>query len=545
MNFLQAFFDAVLDFFTSLFGGSSPEYKRKQQLKHLSASLKSRPTQIYQQDGTLLPTFAATLYQIFQFLKPIKEIFDATVSNQDRRVVERYHDALLELAFTEEQHQMRKKFVFSERVAEISNRKMPTERIIEEQGKEFTQFLKVLDTSTMHQASILLEKLDTIVDFCHFDINGFLASFDSAFQTHAGQDTTVESPSFHSVEVAEVIPPLLDFYYLLSRISLIPSLADVIAILEARKNKIPLSDEIKGRFHRIFQAVNWLIEQRVNKEDVLSIIRLTKKDPDFMPEKPKIENNYVRDYKSRLTENFQSDSRKMLQEQQNNEIQGLITATFGSTTLETLEGYTESTDTLLQEFTPFSLEWIKPLEIIKTFAINYFEPHFTQILRSIIVEGYFNNRNMQTSLSSAYYFCETVSAKLAEFELLFTKDHPCSIEVLTGYLTGMEKGMDFEKPLRKIVENMNNHAKKFVQDSVNQYAEMYNFCTIIQEEHKKSVPEYITNIRTLTASTKNTESFSFLEKEITVFRNFLEIMKKYAIVGALSVPVGLPEHTEN
>jgi hypothetical protein len=80
---------------------------------------------------------------------------------------------------------------------------------------------------------------------------------------------------------------------------------------------------------------------------------------------------------------------------------------------------------------------------------------------------------------------------------------------------------------------------------VNQFTEVYNFSTIIIDESKKTVPEFITNIRTLSFSTKNQASFSFLEKEIGVFRNFLEIMKKYAIVGTLSVPVSFAEKPES
>jgi hypothetical protein len=223
----------------------------------------------------------------------------------------------------------------------------------------------------------------------------------------------------------------------------------------------------------------------------------------------------------------------------------LIAATFGTQELDQLTGYNDATNNLLQEFTPFSLEWVKPLQIIKTFSTRYFIPHFRQMLQSVIVEGYFNNRSLQSTLAASYYHCEAIPAKLAEFEQLFGDNQPCSIKIATGYLTELQNGMDFEKPLRKMVENMNAHAKAFVQQSVNHLSEVYNFSTIIIDENKKTVPEYITNIRTLSASTKNQESFSLLEKEIGVFRNFLEIMKKYAIVGTLSVPVSFAEKPES
>lgn len=545
MSFLSAFVTLMQDFFESLFASSSPDVKKKHQIKQLGNSLKELEPPLYRQDGFLLPAFPASLYQLYQIVLPIRDTLAATVASQDKRVSEKYRDYLLELVLTPEQQTLRKSFTFAERSAAIANRKVPSDKLIEDQGKLFATFLRILDSKNMQQAELLLAKIDALADFCEFDFNNLFAYFDPAFERYAGHDTTVEAPSFHPVEVVEVIPVLLDFYYVLSRLDLSAPVIDVISILDAKRNKTALSEDIKAKNAKIFQSISWLLQKRVGKDILLSIIRITKDDPEFKPEQPTVKTDYVLQYKTRITEFFHSDSKKLLQDQETTEMQTLIETTFGAVELDKLQGYTDATNVLIQEFTPFNLEWIKPLEIIKTFTNHYFEPHFRQILQSLIVEGYFNNRSLQSSLSGAYYYCESIPNKFEEFEALFGDNQPCSVKMLTGYLTELQKGMDFEKPLRKMIENMNGHAKAFVQQAVNQYAEVFNFSTIIVEDNKKTVPEYITNIRTLTASTKNSESFATLEREIGVFRNFLEIMKKYAIVGTLSVPVGMTEQTES
>jgi len=545
MGFLNTLIVFIQDFFESLFSSSSPEYKKKHQLKQIALQLKTAETPLWRPDGYILPSFPTTLYQISQFLQPVRSILDATITSSDHRTAERYRDYLLELALSNEQRAERKSFTLSERAEALIAQRLSPSKVIEEQGKRFGQFLRVLDSPTMHQAGLLLQKVDALSDFCQFDFNALFAFFDPAFKVHSGNDSTVENPSFHSVEVVEIIPVLMDLYYLLTNLDLNPAIIDIVAILEAKRSGTQLSEELSGRIHRLFQAIIYLLQKKVGKDTVLAIIRVTKEDPAFLPEQPNISTDYVAQYKERITEFFHSDSRKLLKEQQESEIQTLIDATFGNRTLESIQGYNETTNSLLQEFTPFSLEWIKPLEIIKTFARHYFEHHFKQILRSVIVEGYFSNRTLQSSLSTSYYFCESIGAKMAEFEQLFDDNQPCSLKILTGYLTELEKGMDFEKPLRKMVENMNLHARNFIQHAVNNYMEVFNFSLIILEDNKKSVPEYITNIRTLATSAKNGESYSWLEKESGVFRNFLDIMKKYAIVGTLSVPAGLQEQTES
>lgn len=545
MTFLQRLLVAIQDFLESIFSSSSPEYKKKHQLRILASQVRSTDPPLFRDDGYLLPSFPSALLQIFQFLLPIREVLESTTASPDKRVSERYRDYLLELAMSQEQRATRKNLTLSERAKALIAQPLSPERVIEDQAKQFSAFLKGLDNQTMRQAAHLLEKLDALADFCAFDFNSFFAFFDPAFQAHVGQSTTVDTPSFNPVEVVQIVPQLLDLYYLLSKVDLSQSLCDVLSLLESKKTNQALSDDIRNRTARIFQALIWLLQKKISPGTVLAIIRLVKEDPDYKPEQPQYQTDYLAMYKERLTDIFHSDSRKVLQEKQNSEIEQMVKNTFGDRELEQVKGYNETTNTLLGEFSVFSLEWIKPLQIIKTFARHYFEPHFKQVLRSVIVEGYFNNRTLQSSLSSAFYYCDSVCAKFNDFEALFDEKQPCSLKILTGYITEMEKGMDFEKPLQKMVENMNGHAKTFIQEAVTQYSEVFNFSVIMMEDNKKPVPDYITNIRTLVASTKNIDSYRYLEQESGVFRNFLEIMKKYAIVGTLSVPASLSEKTEN
>jgi len=545
MGFFSTVLSFIQDFLESLFASSSPEYKKKTQLKRIAQSLKTVDPPLYRPEGILLPTFPAVIYQLYQFLAPIRDILSATIGNPDRRAADRYRDFLIELSFSEEQRALRRSLTLAERSAALVAYPHGPERLIEEQGKQFAAFLKGLDAPGPRQVAGILARLDCLQDFCQFGFNSLFSYFDPAFKTYSDQDITVSSPSFHQLEVVEIVPVLLDLYYVLSRLELSPALFEAIAIMEARRANAALTEETRVRIGRIYQAILYIFQKRFNKEILLAIIRMTKQDPEFKPEEPRETFDYLSSYKTRLTEFFHSDSRRMLKDKEETEINGLISTTFGDLPLEGLHGYNEETNALLQEFTPFSLDWIKPIQVIRTFACHFFEPHFRQILRAVVVEGFFNNRTIQASFSSSYYYCESVSTKIIEFEHLFADNQPCSLKVLTGYITEMEKGIDFEKPLRKLVEHMNGLAKQFVQQTVNQYMDIYNFCVILLEDCRKSVPEYVTNIRALSGSTKNSESFSQLEREIGVFRNFLEIMKKYAIVGAIPATAGIAEPMEN
>ncbi len=544
MTFLEDLLRIVQDFLESLFASSSPEYKKKMELRHVQTALRSINPPFWRQDGMLLPAFPATIHQMNNFLAYIREILGATVAATDKRASERFREQLFEAELPPDLGVQRDHLTYAARAQELAESSAPPPSVIEEQGKRLGQYLKQIEGATGKAAEAKVLAALALADLCDFNYNEFFSYFDPAFSTHVGQTTTVENPSFKPVEVAELIPSLLDLYYLMVDVKITEELALSVASLDALRKKAALSQEVRGKTGRLFQAISYLVEKRLPPDTVLSIIRVAKEDPSYTPEHPVAKTDFMEHYRTRLTETFDSDSRKLLKEQKSEESRKQLREVFGDGELEVLEGYNDATNALIQEFTTLSLEWVEPLRIIRTFTDRVFIPRLATIIRSVVVEGYFHNRNLQSTMASTYYFCELIPAKFAEFEGLFEEGEPCSLKILTGYITELEKGMDFETPLRKMVENMNNFAKTLVQQSVVEYFELFKFGNVILEDSKKSVPEVITNIRTLVTSLKNADSYLALERENGVFRNFLEIMKKYAIVGSLSVSPTGSEQTE-
>lgn len=544
MNFLEDLFRIVQDFFESVFASSSPEYRKKAELRRLQNELKAIVPPVWKGEGILLPAFPAALHQLNAFLAYAREIIDVTVSSSDKRVADHFRELLFEAELPPDTGVMRDHLTYAARSQELAEARESPTRVIEEQGKRLAQYLRQLDGQAGKQAEAKVADTLAFADLCAFNFNEFFAFFDPAFSTHIGQATTVENPSFKTVEVAELIPSLLDLYYLLTDVRISESLALSVATLDALKKKTQLGDEIRSKSSRIFQAVGYLLQKKVSSDVILAVVRIAKDDPSYKPEHPSVSRGFLEHYKTRMTEVFDSDSRKLLKDHHSSETRNQLRELFGSDSLSEVSGYSDATNAMIQEFTTFSLEWIEPLRIIRTFTDRFFIAHFAQILRSIVLEGYFHNRTLQSTMSATYYFCELLPSKFDEFERLFADGAPCSLKILTGYVTELEKGMDFETPMRKMIENMNSFAKALVQQSVSEYYELFNFSLMLIEDSKKSMPDMITNVRTVIGSTKNVESFRLLEREIGVFRNFLEIMKKYAIVGSLSVSPHGTEQSE-
>ena len=84
-------------------------------------------------------------------------------------------------------------------------------------------------------------------------------------------------------------------------------------------------------------------------------------------------------------------------------------------------------------------------------------------------------------------------------------------------------------------------AKAIVQVGSKAYADLYAFTEHLLEDMKAPSPELITNIKSLSSSSKNKESFARLEQDRVVFAEFLEIMKNYAVFGSLEKEKNNPQ----
>lgn len=144
MAFLSRILEIVQGFLESLFASSSPEYKKKSQLRAMAQDLRRMEPPVYQHNGgMLLPSFASALFQIYQFLEPIRTLLSETIANQDRRAALRFRDWFLELAVTPEQRTALDSLAFSARTQEMIAGQQTPEQIIEEQERRFSLFYTV------------------------------------------------------------------------------------------------------------------------------------------------------------------------------------------------------------------------------------------------------------------------------------------------------------------------------------------------------------------------------------------------------------------
>lgn len=547
-DFINAIITAIKDFFEGLFFPSSPEYQKKWQLKTYAAELRKLNPPLYRTGEILLPAFGALLYQLYHFLQPVKAILDKTVNSPDIRAAEKYRDIFFEAILSEEQVKQRRSFTFQERSILLSTCKsyQETEHKLQEQIHGFKNFMRIFTEPAFRTREQELIKLFFLSDLCDFDYAAFLNRFNNNLQLTAGTAAPISQDNFEEVFAKDVIKNLLDFQFIVRNVAITQITIDNIIFLARSLENF--TDETGVKLEKTLNTVETLLANRLKRTTIPIILKLINDDPNFEEKITVSESKPLQEYVDRMTENFQADSKRLLKITKETNITGLIEKCFGSGQLKPLDGYNDAINDAIQNLSTISFDWVKPMQLLKSFTEMYFETHYKTFLRSLLIEGFFANKQIEGQYAAIYRSCEMLLGKIKNFEQLFKPKGQCNLIEIQGYIAEIEKGKDMKKQLQKIVEIANMQAKAVVQTGSKAYADLYAFTEHLLEDIKAPTPELITNLKALVVSSKNKESFTRLEQDRHIFAMFLEIMKNYAVFGSLEkgnpggpVPTTVPD----
>ena len=549
-DFINTLITSVKDFFEGLFFSSSPEYQKKRQLKNYAAELKKQNPPLYHTGKILLPAFGSLLYQLYHFLQPIKAILDKTVNSPDIRAAEKYQDIFFEAILSEEQIKQRRSFTFQARNLLLSKCKnyQETEHKQQEQIHDFKNFMRIFNTPAFKTREQELIKLFFLSDLCDFDYASFLNRFNNNLQLAAGTPASIPQDNFEEVYAVDVTKNLLDLQFIVRHVTITQTtINNVIFLAQSLGN---FTDEAGVKLEKTLRTVENILANQLKRTTIPIMLKLIKEDPNFEEKITVSESKPLQEYVDRTSENFQADSKRLLKITKETNITGLIEKCFGNVQLKPLDGYNDAVNDAIQNLSTISFDWVKPMQLLKAFTEMYFETHYKTFLKSLLIEGFFANKQVEGQYAAIYRSCEMMLGKIKGFEQLFKPKGQCNLVEIQGYIAEIEKGKDMKKQLQKIVEIANMQAKAVVQTGSKAYADLYAFTEHLLEDIKAPTPELITNIKALAVSSKNKESFARLEQDRHIFAMFLEIMKNYAVFGSIEkgkpgapIPAAVPNTT--
>lgn len=517
----------ITDLFESIFMASSPEVKKKQALKKIDSELRSIQPCIYK-NGMLQPNFAELFRVLYENTKPLDDLLSATISSDDVKCKGRYENQLLLTGFTGVNQEKLENLNADHRKQEVMDSSLPINRVFDNQRHTLEYLIKELNTPEFIKIDEVIAALQQLTDLCRYNFLTVIHSFDPEYSNlNPGY-----KPSFYSCAPDSMAASFQDLYYLTAKFKITNSLGRaVVALVQIKQGGKPVESLLSDKYLGYLRKIHSVLTKYLTPDVLLKLIRLSKREPDFIPQIASYKVNARQNFANYLQDRFKSDETRIKSEIKDNTIAVDVRKLFGNQPMQEINGYNAENSARIQMNCTKAYNWITPVQVIKTFIAEYFDEKIRQLLDDIVIEGFFENQTTKTEFSSAVYACVESIDTVDRFEKSFERNGRNDQAIIDGYIRDGRKDVDFIKKLEASVDNINEQAHQLVQEVAAQFYALYKQIGELLIDSKKTKPDLCSNIKVLLSSSRNRENSSKLETQFENWAVFLDIMKNYAIIG--------------
>jgi hypothetical protein len=509
---MAGFFDALSDFFLGLLSGDPQAVHLRKQLKGLAHTIADYKPAVYNKnDQTLTPGLAASWFQLYQLLAPLSDLFSKTIGQSDRVLAELSLNNLLETVLDGEIAERRLNLSYASLSSRFSNAgNVDQEAVVV--GQEFGSLIN--DIRRQDNAK-WQQDFSALVRLRHLAGQSW-----AAFFAHFGYDLStigLKSATFRSAPADEALPELIDAYYLVGQLELGSGVEALIGLL-LEKVSPSKAAENRQKVGKILEKVRDLLSGPCSASLTLTLIRLIKKDPDYVPDVLNLKERFVSDYANTLSEHFSSDRERALRERSESTLERDIEALFEGARLLPFHNYGSETNEKLNKVGLPALTWVKPLEVLRSFAYTVLRTNYLAAIKKVVLGGIFASKDWQESLSNDMYAAERIASTLEAFDASLAEEGKTTLVSLEKYLTGQ---VPPSATARQLVDRINHNASGVLESEV---LVLGSLCRRVQEilnDYKAPNPHQVTNIKGLGGSAQR----ELIEALITGYNKSAQALK--------------------
>lgn len=526
-DYKMSFFEAIKNFFDSIFKKSSPEFQKKAFLRKIDAEIREFKPLICK-NGMLLPNFAEALSALQKNARPLDDLFSYTIHSNDLHRQQRFESQLIITGYSLEYQNIMEELEFENRKKEVLADLDREDKVYLHQKTQLEKLIRELNADNFAKMDKDILSLRQFAELCHYNFTPFLQAFDSNFLP----ESFSYQPSYKEIPASKALNLLEDMYFQSSGLKITTTMAEAIIALAQMRKGSELSEREKENYVGNLKKINYVVKTVFSPEKLKTLIRMCKEDLSYEPPVAKYSGSPRQEFSKLIQAKFLADEQKIRAEIQDETISGEVNALFPNIPLLDLDSYNYSFNEVLQKESSLSFRWLLPLKVLKSF-LNYYFPDSTKaLLNDIVIEGFFNSPDYKTSFSGVVYAAIGSNDDLKAFEDSFENGKKNSIAVLESYIKDSKKDKDFYNRLEKMVESINNDAHRVMQNIVTNLFSLYKILGELLQDAKKPSSELISNLKVLMMSSRNREYTAFLETNYGNWDIFFQIMKNYVIISS-------------
>lgn len=519
---------AIKNFFENIFHSNSPEVQKRIKLQKLESELRMHPSGIYK--GELLqPNFAEALRILYMNLRPISKILDNTITSGDVKRNRNFEQELIITGYSDEDREILESLSYENRMQALSgDSDMSEHKLFDLQKQKLERIVADLKTPQFSKMNDVLASLKQLSDLCHFNFITPLQLFDDTFAKHKDDEGYV--PQYQPLPLATFENILMDLYYLTADFQITMPMGNAILALNQLLNDTENDSRTKKEILQNLRRIRAVLKNPLDSETLFKLIRLSKGDPNFVPQKASYEENVCKKFAEKLQEKFQSDELHIRNELKNSQVKQELSELFPDGKMEAIKGYSKETVEIIANNSPSNFIWVVPLQILKTFLKIYYGESLRNLLNDVVVEGLFTNPTKKSNFSQLIYSLNDSMSLISQFENTFDDGQKYSVGMIKNYINDSHRDSDFGRKLTALIDSANNEAKEIIQKTASLLNTLHADLGDFLQDAKRSSSEIVTNLKSIMFSSRNRETTSLLELQFPLWKVFFEILKNYVII---------------
>ena len=473
----ESFFHKILD---SLIGGKDADAARKKQLKNIAKVLSKSRFKFYKAGSDqALPAMAKFFYDLYKALSACQTLFN-TQQNPAY-----YKNIAVDLSLSDVQKQMIE--TLSEEAIQEAAKSMQINQLKEKIKSDLANFSGEFDQSKIQEIDATYQKLLALRAFCTFDYYFIIKKFDSTVK----ENDFSKSPKFNAIDASYISNDLKDFTVLLYSLPLAEDWSGVLALLTKMRGG---SEPIKSsQWAKILSRLSQIKTSRVFE----MIIQLSTKDPLYQVQYEEKREQIVETYLEKIRTEAQTAIKKIENAQKNSKVDALLNQIFGTTSISSLQNYTDEQSAYFTKKNLGGFEYTKPLNYLKTFLVEYVKKDVRAYADLVLVRGKWATSPFTAEMSDAYNAILEYSEKITLFDKKLSEDDGEYGKKLKTLLPRADRDKEATNIIKTTLRDNNTLAKEYIVSATKQLIVFGKITKLLIEDYQKQRPELMTNWKEL------------------------------------------------
>lgn len=514
-------FSDLFTYVKCLIAGDNEGLVKLRLLKQLYRTFKPSKYRYITKDKKITNLFLQKIFLLYTHILSYKSILESTIFHNDEKRAQLYLNHFIESNLTEDIRSKREKFtkeMMWQKVMESEN----INRTLNDIENDFNLYLTFLTKHNMPKFEseyYLLYKLNFLSTF-NFEL--FFSKFDTDYV--AGS-----MPNYSPVMGNEILNDLKDLYFLVASL---PPRVDLTISFQKLYGRT--DESFKEQAKKSQQSINKLyklINDELSPHKLLALCKYVSEELKLRINVEQKSFSILEKYRKELKNRFLKNKDFVIEKYSEKSLLQDVQSLFEGKQLLQIKGYNDELVKALEDNNFNQISGIQAIKITKTFILELYETKIKDVINTLILEAFFNEKDFQTEFSNRFFASNELREYIIGFEESLATTGKNSFNFLRTSLGSFKSSnASSENKIARLIEILNDKIRHGNEKCA---TNLYKLATCIYkslQDYKNPQPINISNIKSI----KGTQNKDFINQLASCYNDiakYIKIVKNFITIN--------------